>query len=805
MLVSENWLKEWVRTDLDTDSLAEKLTLAGLEVEGISPAATYDLSRTNAGKLVVGRVISVNPHPDADRLRVCKVDVGSPRARQIVCGAANAEEGLVAPVALPGAVLPGMKQGMKSGIKIGRSEIRGVKSEGMLCSAAELGLSDQSSGLMALDQQAVAGDRLVDYLDLDDNMIEINLTPNRGDCLSVQGIAREVAALSGTAIKSTGVPVVKSGKGPGLKIELDAPALCPRFSGRAVTGIDMQAPTPVWMQERLRRSGIRSINVVVDITAYVMLETGQPMHAYDLDTLSGGIKVRTARPKEKLKLLDGSTVTLDKRHFVIADHDKAIGLAGIMGGDATAISAATHNVFFEAAYFPPGGMIGRAREFGMHTDASHRFERGVNPYGQVAAIERATALLIGIAGGKAARVCHKVVSKYLPKKVRINLQASEIKRILGISIPSGEVRKILRRLGMEVESRKGGWQVIAPHWRFDITGQHDLVEEVGRCYGYDHIAPAIPAGPARTGGVVETEISDLRIKQTLVDLGYFEAINYSFINPETQRTLLETRPGIQLTNPLADNMAEMRQSLLPGLLGAVEKNLNRQESRVRLFETGNVFHLAGKKRTETMTLGAVACGMVMPRQWGEAPRPVDFFDIKGDLEFVLGLTAIAGKVSFVASDSPVFHPGRSASVCLGGRRIGVVGQLHPAKQRQLDIDQPVYAFEIELANLLESELPSFKTLSRFPSVQRDLAIVVDRDVAVSSVLDLVRESAGNQLKRLELFDMYIGERIESNKKSFAFSLTFQSESSNLKATDIEAVTDKIIIALQQKLGAELRT
>jgi len=800
MLVSENWLKEWVRTDLDAEALAEKLTLAGLEVEGIEEASAVDLSVSNAKKLVVARIISAEAHPDADRLRVCEVDAGGKRTLQIVCGAPNAATGLIAPLALPGAVLPGMKPGAK----ISRSEIRGIASEGMLCSGAELGLSDEADGLMALPADAKPGALLGDYLAMDDRVIEIDLTPNRGDCLSVQGIAREVSALTGARMKDTAVSPVKGYKGPTLTIELRAPALCSRFAGRAVTNIDMAAPTPVWMKEKLRRSGIRSINAVVDITAFVMLETGQPMHAYDLDKLSGGIVVRSARKKEKLKLLDGSTVVLGEHNLVIADHHQAIGLAGIMGGDNTAISATTSNIFFEAAFFAPAGIAGKARQLGMHTDASHRFERGVNPQGQVAAIERATALLLEISGGKASTTCHEVVKTSLPNNSKITLQASEIKRILGITVPAKSVRSILGRLGMAVEPMKGGWEVVAPPWRFDISGQHDLVEEVGRCYGYDHIAPRMPSSLSRTGAFPETAVEISRIRSALTDLGYFEAINYSFVDGDLQYLLLETGPGIRLTNPLADNMADMRQSLLPGLLSAVANNLNRQETRIRLFELGNVFHRRGKKRTETMTLSAAICGPALPRQWAESIRPADFFDIKGDLEAISGLSKIAEQLSFTPESHPALHPGRSAAVMFGGRRIGIVGQIHPAKQRRLEIEQKVYVFEIEVEPLLVSSLPKFVPLSRYPAVQRDLAVVVSRDVAAASVLELVKSSAGDQLKRLELFDIYMGERIESNKKSFAFSLTFQSESSNLKSADIEAVTDKIITALQQNLGAELR-
>ncbi|MGI9318173.1 MAG: phenylalanine--tRNA ligase subunit beta, partial [bacterium] len=718
----------------------------------------------------------------------------------IVCGAPNARIGLVAPVARVGAVLPGGT--------IKKSQIRGVQSDGMLCSASELGLSDQaSSGLMELDTNAISGSLLFEYLDLDDNVIEINLTPNRGDCLCIQGVAREVSALTGAEMNDTKVHQVKAKSSAQLPVELKAQQACPRFVGRAVHGIDMHASTPDWMREKLRRSGLRSINPVVDITNYVMMETGQPMHAYDFDKLSGGIVVRMADHKEKLKLLDGSTVTLTSESLVIADHDKAVGLAGIMGGDATAISENTQNIFFEAAFFSTSGIIGKARQIGMHTDASHRFERGVNPEGQIAAVERATALLIETAGGNPGKICHAHSNKYLPKAQAVKFVKSEIPRMLGLKVPPASVRSILRRLGMKVENSSDGWTVTAPPWRFDVSGQHDLVEEVGRCYGYDRIEARMPSALARKGSFQETDVELLRIKNTLTCRGFYEAINYSFIDAAFQHMLLECKKGIRLTNPLADNMAEMRQSLLPGLLSTLIRNLNHQHSRVRLFESGNVFHRRGKTRAETPRIAGMVTGLALPRQWGAAPREVDFFDLKGDLEQLLDLVGAdsASDFKFTPTHHPALHPGQSAAIYLGRKVMGHIGQLHPGKQKVLDIDQSVFMFELDLEGISSAELPRFKPISRFPVIQRDLAVVVDKEVPAAKILDVVNRSAGGQLKKLELFDIYMGERVENNKKSFAFSLTFQSESSSLKAGEIEAVIDNIIKALQIAAGAQLRT
>ena len=799
MQVSESWLKEWVDINIGTAELAERLTLAGLEVASTDPVTELDGSPRNQEKLVVGQITDIHPHPTADRLKVCQVDVGKPKLLKIVCGAPNARKGLIVPVAKNGAKLPG--------IAIKKSEIRGVQSEGMLCSIAELGLYDQAAGLMELDAKAMPGTLLFEYLDLEDYVFEIDLTPNRGDCLSVQGIAREVSALTGERLRKFRVKKVRSTSERQLPIVLQAPDSCSRFVGRAIHGINMHAITPDWMKEKLRRSGLRSINPVVDITNYVMLETGQPMHAYDFDKLSGGIVVRMAGNNEKLNLLDGSKVTLSPEFLVIADHDKAVGLAGIMGGDSTAISERTKNIFFEAAFFSTSGILGKARQLGMHTDASHRFERGVNPYGQTDAVERATSLLVEIAGGEPGKVCHAFDRKHLPSVRAINFDKSEIPRLLGIKIPATKVRSILQRLGMQVENISTGWKVTPPAWRFDISGQHDLVEEVGRCFGYDKVSPRMPASIARIGGYPESSVGLSKVKNILTCLGYSESINYSFLDSDFQKMLMECKKGIMLANPLADNLAEMRQSLLPGLLSTLMRNLNHQHSRVRIFESGNVFHRRGKSRSETPRIAALATGLLLPKQWGAQAREVDFFDIKGDLEQLLAVVGARGSRTFAFKPGthPALHPGQSATIYKGRRTIGHLGQLHPAKQTALDIEKPVFMFEIDLEAISTADLPQYVPISRFPPVQRDLAVVVDKEVPAATILDVVNQSAGEQLKKLELFDIYTGERVENNKKSFAFSLTFQSESSSLKAGEIEAIIENIIKALQNAAGAQLRT
>ena len=776
MLVSESWLREWVDFDISTQTLSEKLTLAGLEVEAIEPVTDLNTSPGNNSKILVGEIVSTEPHPNADRLKVCQVNVGQKRHLTIVCGASNAAAGIRIPVARVGANLPK--------VKIEKSEIRGQTSEGMLCSAAELGLAEQSSGLMELDPSAPIGTTIYDYLNLDDQVFELSLTPNRGDCLSVQGVAREAAVLTGNQLKDIAVSPVKPTAKSSLKVSLDAPQACARFTGRVIQNIDMAAKTPDWMKEKLRRSGVRSLNLIVDITNYVMLEMGQPMHAYDLDKLQGGLSARMAKKKEKLKLLDGSEITLDTKDLVIADDKQAVGLAGIMGGDNTAISDSTRNIFFEAAFFTPEYMAGKARQFGMHTDASHRFERGVNPHGQVAAIERATALLIEAAGGKPGKVCHAQDRQSIPKRSKIKLNRTEIERILGIKIPASSINSIFKRLGMDVKSTTGGWHITPPHWRFDIGAQHDLVEEAGRCYGYEHVSPRMPASIARMGTHPETKVDIATIKNVLIANGYHEAINYSFIDPVNQQKLLEVAKGIQLANPIADNMAEMRQSLWPGLLDTLSRNLNRQESRVRLFECGHVFLKKGKKRLEINKIAGLVCGLKQPKNWRESGESVNFYDLKGDIERLLALGQ--GKnVEFLIEQHPALHPGQTAKLVLGKQTLGYMGQLHPQKAKMLDISQPVFLFEINLDVLTTADLPEFAPISRYPAVQRDLAVVLDKEVSARAVRDIATEAGGIYLKKLELFDIYTGERVEKDKKSFAFSLTFQSESSNLTAEEVD--------------------
>ena len=794
MLVSESWIREWVNPNISTEELAEKLTLAGLEVESITRAGPH----LDSTRVVVGEITTVTSHPHAPGLSLCEVRVGNTERLSIVCGAANVRAGLRTTVARAGAKIGDM-------IISGR-DVKGEESEGMLCSAMELGLAESAHGIIEFDQNAPLGAGIADYLDLHDLVFELKLTPNRGDCLGMVGVAREISVLTDTRLEVPAINASQPTISRSLEIRLEAVDACPRYAGRAIQGIDMSARTPDWMVERLRRSGMRSINPIVDISNYVMHELGQPMHAFDLARISGGIVVRRAGEGEELELLDGSTVKLSNSNLVIADHQTAIALAGIMGGNSSAITDNTTDIYLESALFLPDDILGKARQLGMHTDASHRFERGVDSELQLNAIERATGLVLEIAGGRAGPVTDAIERSALPQFRPIRFHQSEIERVLGARVPAKETTRIMRGLGMSVTPTASGWEVIPPGWRFDIQGQHDLVEEVGRCYGFEKIVPTAPSANHQAGRYREGIITQHDIKQVLIQRGYHEAMTYSFVDPASQQNLLDRVDAIVLTNPIADNMAVMRQSLWPGLLEALRNNLNRQESRVRFFEIGHVFNKADNERKshEENHLAGLISGLCLPSQWGNDSREVDFFDLKGDLEAILNLSVNPDRFQFRRTVNSALHPGQCARIEYEKDVIGHVGRLHPAQQKFYEIDQSVYLFEIDLSILTHSGLPEFSEVSRFPSLQRDLAILVDEEVEVQSVLEIIRASGGELLKKLELFDIYREYKLESNKKSLAVALTFQSESSSLKSSEVEAVTERIIGLLERETGARLR-
>lgn len=811
MLISCAWLREWVRPTLGVGALAERLTMGGLEVAAVEAAAP-----ALGKRVIVGRIENIEAVPGRPKLQACTVDIGRRAPLVIVCGAPNIQVGGKVAVALPGAKLPGLPA---TAATVARRRIAGVESAGMICASAELGLDERADGILQLDADAVTGRPLAGHLALDDQVLELELTPNRGDCLGVFGVAREVSALCGLQLRAPPGIDAKAAIASRAKlpVELRAPRACPRYVGRAVRGVDLSARAPDWLLERLRRGGARSVNIAVDITNYVMLELGQPLHAFDLAKLSGGIVVRQAKAGEKLRLLDGARLTLRAEHLVIADHAKAVALAGIMGGWDSAVSAATRDIYFEAAFFPAAAMLGKARQFGMHTDASHRFERGVDPELQSRAIERATQLLVSIAGGRPGPVTDACARKFMPRPAVIELPRAEIARLLGVQVPAARVAAFLKRLGMQVaplpakpgaQSRAktksktktaAGWRVTAPSWRSDVTGAHDLVEEVARLVGFDALPTRAPAATA-TAARPETRIGVDALKRRLVERGYFEVITYSFVDPEIQAQLIGKR-GMRLSNPIAENMAAMRCSLWPGLLEALRGNLNRQVERARLFEAGHVFLGRGR---EVHRLAAAVTGAALPTQWGAAERAVDFFDLKGDLQALLDLAGRPDRFEFCPAAHPALHPGRSAQVRAGREVIGRIGQLHPAHQAQVGIAQAVYLFEVDLPALASGDLPAFAAVSKYPAVRRDLAVEVGDDAAAQEVLDAVRAAAGPLLGGAALFDIYAGERLQKNRKSFAFRLTFQSDSGNLTAARVDAQMARIVAALQRRFGAKLR-
>lgn len=791
MRISEHWLREWVAFDDDVAALAHRLTMAGLEVDSIEPAAP---AFTN---VVVGEVVACEPHPNADRLRVCQVDDGSDTLKSVVCGAPNAAVGLKAPFAQIGAVLPG-------DFKIKAAKLRGVASEGMLCSGRELGVSDEAAGLWALPQDAPVGQSLRDWLGLDDSIIEVELTPNRSDCLGMVGIAREVAALTQGSVAPKPITDVAATMTDHLAISLEAPEDCPRYCGRIIKGVNTQAPTPIWMQERLRRAGVRPLSLAVDITNYVMLELGQPMHAFDLNRINRGIRVRRANPGETLALLNGDTVTLSSDTLVIADQAQALALAGVMGGEGSAVDEETVDLFLESAFFAPRALAGRARQYNLHTDASHRFERGVEPALCRIAIERATQLLIELGGGKAGPVVDEQAPEAMPKPAQVMLRPQRVNKLLGSEINDEQIKQILTRLGLEVDTTEQPWKVNVPGWRFDIGREVDLIEEVARVYGYDQLPVRRASAPASIPTRSERQVSLERQRLMLVDRGYHEVITYSFVSEALQQQLDPGQTPLALANPLSSDLSVMRSSLWPGLVRATVHNQNRQMRSVKLFETGLRFRGQLDSLEQQPVIAGLVAGAAVEDTWADKTRVLDFFDIKGDVEALLSLGQAASDVVFVANEHPALHPGQSAAIQRDGTTIGWVGALHPGLLRRLDLVGPVFVFEIEQTGFSDRPLPCFSALSRYPAIRRDLAIVVDEAVNAQAVLDAVRRSAGSTLQSAVIFDVYRGDRLGMHKKSLALGLILQDDSGTLTDDQVEAIQQRVVGELANDLDAELR-
>ncbi|WP_394687008.1 phenylalanine--tRNA ligase subunit beta [uncultured Xanthomonas sp.] len=791
MKFSENWLRSHVPTQATREQLTATLTAIGLEVEEVVPLGD------GLQQVVVARIVEAAPHPEADRLQVCRVDAGQGELLQIVCGAPNARAGLVAPLALVGAQV--------GGIAIKPAKLRGIASNGMLCSAKELGLDSDASGLFELPDDAPIGQALIEYLGLPDASIEIKLTPNRADCFGVRGIAYDVAAACGSYVLPLAVTPAAVSSERTLAVALDAGADAPRYCGRVVEDLDPAAKTPLWMAERLRRSGVRPLSLLVDITQYVMLELGQPMHAFDLDTLQGPVGVRHARDGETLTLLDGREAALDPAFLLVTDADRPVALAGLMGGHATRVTEATRHVFLEAAHFAPAAIMGRGRKLGLHTDAGHRFERGVDPALPRQALELATRLVLELAGGRAGPVVEAALPEFLPAPAPIALRRARILRVLGIEIADADVERILRALGMEVTASADGWQVTAPSRRFDIAIEEDLIEELARIHGYDRLPTTLPGGATRIAMDSETQLDERSVRRQLLARELLETINYAFVDAALLDQWGLHEPRVALANPLSAELAVMRPSLLPGLVAALGRNAARQAGRVRLFELGKVFAAAaeaGAAPTETQRVAAAVCGDADALQWGLPARKVDFHDLKGDLE---SLAAASGaRLDYRASTHPFAHPTRSADVYREETRIGWIGQLHPRLLQATQIDVDVLAFELDLAPLAARALPRAAELSRFPSVRRDLAVVVPDAVSWAALARSVRAAVGPLLREVVLFDRYVGAGVEAGCKSLAMGLILQDNTRTLTDRDVEAVVADAVAALAREHDARMR-
>jgi phenylalanyl-tRNA synthetase beta chain len=794
MKVSESWLREWVNPAATTDELVAQLTMAGLEVDAIESVAG------DFTGVIVGEIVACEQHPDADKLRVTQVAGLPDGPTQVVCGAANARVGIKIPFATIGAELPG-------DFHIKKAKLRGVESFGMLCGQTELKAGDDDTGLWELAADAPVGADIREYLNLNDKLIEVDLTPNRSDCLSVKGVARETGVLFRAPVQSPVINPVAATIADIFPVKLSADAACSRYVGRVIRNIDITKPSPAWLQDKLARAGLRSIDAVVDVTNYVLVELGQPMHAFDLARLSGGIDVRLAKQDEPLTLLDGQEIKLNADTMVIADQNGALAIAGVFGGKPSSVTAETRDIFLESAFFSPLAVAGRARSYGLHTDSSHRFERGVDYNLQVEAMERATALLLDIVGGEVGSLVH-VTNKHLPKERQVTLRKARILSGLSLEMADDEVVDILTRLGLNLVSQNNeGWTFNVPSYRFDISIEADLLEELARVYGYNRLPTRALATPIQIEERPEAKMGVSAIRRQLVARGYQEAITFSFIEPKLSALFDPAVEPVVLRNPISADLAAMRTSLLPGLVSVLRNNLNRQQERVRLFETGLRF-VPGEGGVKGLRQEAMLAGLIygsrLPEVWANAAEPVDFFDIKGDLESVLAVTGNSKNFSFQAGEHFALHPGQTAAIFLNGELQGHVGALHPTLQQQLDIPKNVFLFELKLSAVTQAGVPAFANLSRFPEVRRDLAILIDREVAAKTLMEAVSAAAGEHLTDLKVFDVYMGKGIDPHRKSIALGLTFQHPSRTLNEDEINASIDAVIKSLEAKFAATLR-
>ena len=810
MQFPESWLRSFVDPQMTTDELSHALTMAGLEVEGLWSAAPA------TKKIVVGRVLEVVKHPDADKLNVCQVDAGTGATLNIVCGAPNVAPGIKVPVALVGAELPPAEEG-GAPFAIKLSKLRGVESQGMLCSARELKLSEDHSGLLILPEDTPIGQDIRETLNLDDTIFEIKLTPNKADCLSVFGVARETSAITGAPLHALDIKPATVKLNEILPVRISAPDLCGRFSGRVIRGVNARASSPQWMVERLERSGQRSISALVDISNYVMLELGRPSHVFDLDKIHGSMDVRWGRKGETLKLLNGNTVELDETVGVIADEQHIESLAGIMGGDSTAVMLDTTNIYLEAAFWWPDSIRGRSRKYNFSTDAGHRFERGVDYATTVEHIERITQLILDICGGEAGPVDDQIVN--VPQRAPVKMRVARANRIIGVAIGADEIAQIFTRLGLAFEREGDVFSVTPPSYRFDIEIEEDLIEEVARIYGFEKIPARPPVATSEMRATSETQRTLHDIRHALAARDYAETVNFSFVDAQWEQDFAGNNRPVRLLNPIASQLSVMRTTLFGSLIEVLRTNLSRRAAdRVRVFEVGRVFlHdpviKAGELQVEGFAqpkmFGALAYGPVQEEQWGAATRTVDYFDVKGDLEALLS-PAVA---RFVKAEHPALHPGRSARVELNGRAVGWIGELHPRWMQQYDLPHAPILFEIEADALIQRTLPVPSEVSKFPPVRRDIAVVVDQKIEVQALLDEMQnalsEDACKTVRRVALFDEFRPKSTTSgglaaHEKSLAFRVTLQDTGGTLQDETVDLAIQTLVDRLARVYGARLR-
>ncbi|AGQ05291.1 phenylalanine--tRNA ligase subunit beta [Acinetobacter baumannii] len=791
MKISENWLRTWVNPAIDSDTLSDQLTMLGLEVDELAPVA-----KPFTG-VVVGEVLTVEQHPDADRLRVTTVNIGSGEPLQIVCGAPNVRAGMKAPVATIGAILPG-------DFKIKKGKLRGVESQGMLCGASEIDLEDKIDGLLELPDDAPVGVNIREYLKLDDNVIDISITPNRGDCFSIRGIAREVAVINQLQMNEPEIKSVDATITDEKKVVINTDG-APRYLGRVIKNVNVKASTPEWMEQALARSGIRTHSILVDVTNYVLMELGQPMHAFDLAKIEGTVHVRQAKSQEKLQLLNDQEVELQEDVMVIADDQKALAIAGIMGGLASSVTDDTTDIFLESAFFAPLAIAGRARRFGLHTDSSQRYERGVDFELPLIAMNRASQLIQELAGGEFGPITVAEKSDLLPKREAIELKQAQVDQLLGYKVAAEFITDALTRLGCEVTVQANGeWSVVPPSHRYDMAIYQDLIEEVARIDGYDNIQISLPSMDVQLAKYQDRfEIAQLR--QTVVTLGYQEAISFSFADAKLEKQLNPQVSPLMLANPISSDLAAMRSTLLSSLIPCVQYNLNRQQSRVRFFELGLRFDYQNANSIQDLkqipTLALVAVGSREPESWHAKPQPMDFFDFKGEVEEILAAGRV--KVEYVRSERPWLHPGQSAEILVDGQSIGYLGRLHPSLENELDLST-TWVAELDQAAVLQSYVSNFTELSRFPSVRRDIALLISDNINVRDIQQLIEKTGGELLDSTWLFDVYTGQGVEEGKRSLAFALLWQHPSRTLEDAEIKSGMDNIIQVLENTYQATLR-